>query len=141
MVVTQNGDLDKNALKLKVAEQAKALGVPASAADMVSGFLDENGFFENLAQTVRQNGEFFGVYRSMGQGGIPWAVLTAFAGSAHAGSVRDQARTLAQLRQLGPQNVAMVREPPARRVRSTPATGGSAATHIRCWATMMRHRV
>jgi len=108
MVVTQNGDLDKNALKLKVAEQAKALGVPASAADMVSGFLDENGFFENLAQTVRQNGEFFGVYRSMGQGGIPWAVLTAFAGSAHAGSVRDQARTLAQLRQLGPQNVAMV---------------------------------
>ena len=108
MVVSQNGDLDKNALKVQLAEQAKALGVPASAATLVSGFLDESGFFENLAQTVRQNGEFFGVYRSLGQGGIPWAVMTAFVGSAHAGLVKDQARTLAQLRRLGPQNIAMV---------------------------------
>jgi hypothetical protein len=108
MVVTQNGDIDKNALKAQLVEQAKALGVPASASTLVSGFLDESGFFESLAQTVRQNGEFFGVYRSLGQGGIPWAVMTAFVGSAHAGLVKDQARTLAQLRQLGPQNIAMV---------------------------------
>lgn len=108
LVVTQNGDLDKNALKLKLAEEAKLMGIPPSATDLVSGFLDQNGFIDNLAQTVRQNGEFFGAYRSLGQGGIPSEVLKAFIGSAHVGSVGDQVRTLAQLRRLGPESAAMV---------------------------------
>lgn len=108
MVVTQTGDLDKAALKLKLAEQAKAMGIPASATDLVSGFLDQNGFIDNLAQTVRQNGEFFGAYRSLGQGGIPSEVLKAFVGSAHVGTIGDPAKTLAQLRRLGPESAAMV---------------------------------
>ncbi|HWG19454.1 MAG TPA: hypothetical protein VG225_02920 [Terracidiphilus sp.] len=110
MVVSQDGEIDKKALKVKLGEQGKALGIPASITEMISGFLDEKGFFEGVEQTVRENGEFFGAYRSLSQGGIPAEVLRAFVGTAHERGVQDRARTLAQLRRLGQHDLAMTAE-------------------------------
>jgi len=88
-VVSQDGQLDKAALKTHLAGQIRALGIPSAEAEVVSGLLDQAGFFEALTKTVRDNGEVFGVYRSFGQGGIPIAVIAAFLGSAHSARVTD----------------------------------------------------
>jgi hypothetical protein len=107
-VVSQDGALDKATLKLKLADQVTALGVPSAEAQMVGGFLDDKGFFETLALTVQQNGEVFGAYKSLGQGGIPLSVIEALLGSAHAGLIKDRATTLAELRQVHRGGTAMV---------------------------------
>ena len=99
-VVQQDGVLDKATLKANLAAQLHTLGVPASEAQMLSGFLDAQGFFDALARTVEQNGEVFGAYKSLGQGGVPVRVFEAFLGQGGAGLVADKKLTLEQLRQL-----------------------------------------
>jgi len=107
-VVNQQGMLDKAALKLKLASQLSLLGIPSTQSEMLSGFLDEKGFFDQLAQTVEQNGEVFGAYRSMSQGGLPMRVLDAFTGNSKAGLIDDPKALADQLRQLHDGRVAMV---------------------------------
>jgi hypothetical protein len=48
-VVQQDGVLDKASAQTKLAAQLSALGVPASEAQMLGGFLDEEGFFDTVA--------------------------------------------------------------------------------------------
>jgi hypothetical protein len=107
-VVQQDGVLDKATLKAKLAVQLNALGVPATEAQLLSGFLDAQGFFDAVARTVEENGEVFGAYKSLGQGGVPVRVFEAFLGKAGAGQVADKKLTLEQLRQLHAGRKAMV---------------------------------
>jgi hypothetical protein len=107
-VVNQEGELDKTALKQKLAAQLSLLGIPSVQADMLGGFLDEKGFFDQLGQTVKQNGEVFGAYRSMSQGGIPMNVLEAFTGNSKAGLIADSRALPEQLHDLHSGRVAMV---------------------------------
>ena len=44
------------------------------------GLLERGGLYEAIAKSVRENGEVFGAYRSLGQGGIPFNVLEALLG-------------------------------------------------------------
>jgi hypothetical protein len=44
--------------------------------------LDSKGYFDALAKKVKDNGELFGAYRAVGQGGLPEEVLAAFTGKA-----------------------------------------------------------
>ena len=107
-VVSQDGDLDKAAFKAKLAAQAGVLGIPAAQVLALSGFLDEKGYFDQLALTVRQNGEVFGAYKSLGEGGIPVRVIESFLGGASAGQVSDAPALLEQLRRLHQGGVAVV---------------------------------
>jgi hypothetical protein len=107
-VVQQDGVLDKATLKARLASQLSETGVPASEAQMLSGFLDVQGFFDAVAQTVEQNGEVFGAYKSLGQGGVPVRVFEAFLGKANAGMVADKKLTIEQLRQVRTRRMAMV---------------------------------
>jgi hypothetical protein len=107
-VVQQDGVIDKALLKTKLAAQLSALGVPDSAAQMLGGFLDERGFFDSIALTVEQNGEVFGAYKSLGQGGVPVRVFEAFQGKGLSGLVADKKLTLEQLRQQSAGHIAMV---------------------------------
>ncbi|MGA3370346.1 MAG: hypothetical protein ABSC48_01145 [Terracidiphilus sp.] len=107
-VVQQDGVLDKASLKTKLATQLSALGVPASEAEMLGGFLDEQGFFDSVSKTVEQNGEVFGAYKSLGQGGVPGWVFEAFLGKGEAGMVADKKLTIGQLQQLHAGKVAIV---------------------------------
>ncbi len=106
--VNQDGDLNRATLNRQLASQLSALGVPAAQAQMLSGFLAEEGFYDALTLTVRQNGEVFGAYRSLGQGGIPVSVLDAFLGRAKAERAGDGEKLVAQLRRLHDNGVAMV---------------------------------
>jgi len=107
-VVNQQGMLDKAALKQKLAAQLSLLGIPSAQSDMLSSFLDEKGFFDQLAETVEQNGEVFGAYRSMSEGGIPMRVMDAFTGNSKAGLVADSRALPEQLNQLHDGRIAMV---------------------------------
>jgi hypothetical protein len=107
-VVQQDGALDKASLKTKLGAQLSALGVPASEAQMLVGFLDEEGFFDSVSKTVEQNGEVFGAYKSLGQGGVPGWVFEAFLGKSELGTAADKKLTIGQLQQLHAGKVAIV---------------------------------
>lgn len=99
-VVRQDGVLDKATLKQRLTAQLSALGIPSAEATTLSGFLDEQGFFDALALTVQQNGEVFGAYAGLGQGGIPERVMRAFLGTGGTQMVGDKSHLVEQLRQL-----------------------------------------
>jgi hypothetical protein len=84
------------------------VGIPSAEAQALVGFLDEKGFFSTLAQTVQANGEVFGAYKSLGQGGIPVRVMEAFLGKAYAGMTNDNQQTMEQLQRFRAGGVAMV---------------------------------
>lgn len=107
-VVRQNGSMDKGSLKLNLAGELRRIGIPASESEMLVGFLDEEGFFAAIAKTVQQNGEVFGAYKSLGQGGIPERVIEAFLGSAGAAEVSNQQAVLNELRGVRGGGVALV---------------------------------
>ena len=69
-VVRQDGSLEKASFERALMEQLKALGIPAAQAQALVGFLDEAKFFDRLSLTVGQNGEVFGAYKALGQGGF-----------------------------------------------------------------------
>jgi hypothetical protein len=107
-VVNQDGSIDKAALKQKLAMQLATLGVPSAQAEMLSGFLDEKGFFDSLVLTVEQNGEAFGAYKSMSEGGIPMRVIEAFLGNSKAGLVADRSEFVDQLHRFNTGKMALV---------------------------------
>jgi len=75
---------------------------------MLGSFLEVQGFYDALALTVRQNGEVFGAYKSLGQGGIPVRVIETFLGKASAGLVKDNGPLMAQLRRMHAGGTALV---------------------------------
>ena len=109
-VVSQDGTMDQYALKKSLAAELHANGIPTAEAQSLVGFLDEKGFFTTLAQTVRETGEVFGAYKSLGQGGIPVRVIEAFLGQgkSNTGFTNDYQKATAQLRRFRAGGVAMV---------------------------------
>jgi hypothetical protein len=115
-VVAQDGKLDgqlikldKAALQAQLAQELNILGVTATQAQVIGGLLDHAGFYEALSSTVSENGELFGAYRSLGQGGISRGVIEAFLGTAHAATVLgDPVALAAQLHNLHAGGTAMV---------------------------------
>jgi hypothetical protein len=109
-VVSQDGSMDQYSLKQRLTAELHANGVPSSEAQALVGFLDEKGFFAALAQTVQENGEVFGAYKSLGQGGIPVRVMEAFLGQGKvfAGFTNNSQKTMDQLQRFRAGGVAMV---------------------------------
>ena len=106
-VVSQDGQMDKASFEAQLSRQILALGVPAAQAQVVGGLLEQGGFYEAIARSVRENGEVFGAYRSLGQGGIPFSVLEALLGTAHSVPVTDASLT-GELRTLHAGGAALV---------------------------------
>ena len=96
-VVSQDGQMDQASFESNLAKQLSALGVPAAQAQVIGGLLEQGGLYTAIASSVQKNGEVFGAYRSLGQGGIPVSVLEALLGSAHSAPVADRS-LLAELR-------------------------------------------
>jgi hypothetical protein len=107
-VVTQDGMMDKAMLERELASQLSSVGISATESRMLLGFLDEKGFFDSLSRTVQENGEVFGAYKSVGQGGIPFRVIESFLGSAHVGEAAESGPLVEQLRRLHAGGLAMV---------------------------------
>jgi len=79
-VVDQTGDINKAKLEANLKERLVAVPLLADAKESIVKSLESGGFFETLAETVKQDGEIFGAYRAVGQGGIPIRVMQTFLG-------------------------------------------------------------
>lgn len=81
--VNQEGDIDRKALAANLDKEMAAVSIPADTRKLLLHMLDSKGYFDVLAAKIKNNGELFGAYRAIGQGGIPEQVLTAFTGKAN----------------------------------------------------------
>jgi hypothetical protein len=79
-VVDQSGNIDKAKLEGKLKEDMKPLGIPETIQNSLVEMLQSKAFFDSLAGMVKQNGELFGAYRAVGQGGLPERVILSLTG-------------------------------------------------------------
>jgi hypothetical protein len=79
--VDQDGNIDRNKLEGQLREEMRPLSVPDAIKDAVIKLLASGGFLDSLAEVIKQNGEIFGAYRAVGQGGIAERVMQAMTGS------------------------------------------------------------
>ena len=79
-VVDQTGDISQSKLEANLKERMVLIPIPDEAKDSIAKLLESGGFFQTLAETVKQEGEVFGAYRAVGQGGIPIRVMQTFLG-------------------------------------------------------------
>lgn len=86
-VINQDGQIDRARFQANLAQELNTLGISETRAKTIEGMLDHAGFYEELNNTVKENGEVFGAYRGMSAGGIPRSVISAFFSSAAAARV------------------------------------------------------
>jgi hypothetical protein len=80
--VDQYGNIDHNKLETQLKkEMAPISAVPDSMKDSLIGLLESGGFFDKVVTMIQQNGELFGAYRAVGQGGIADRVMKTLTGS------------------------------------------------------------
>ncbi|HEV2348464.1 MAG TPA: hypothetical protein VG028_01325 [Terriglobia bacterium] len=80
-VVDQKGNIDRTQLENSLRAHMKNVAIPDEMKDSMVKLLESGGFFAAMESTIQQNGELFGAYRAVGQGGMPGRVIEAFAGS------------------------------------------------------------
>jgi hypothetical protein len=80
--VDQYGHIDRAKLEARLKEQMRPISVPDSMKDSLISALESGGFFDKMVEMIKQNGELFGAYRAVGQGGIADRVMQTLAGSA-----------------------------------------------------------
>lgn len=98
--VDQYGNIDRSKLELRLREEMRPLIVPDAMKDAVIKLLESGGFFDSLAEVIKQNGEIFGAYRAVGQGGIPERVMEAMTGSSRLVENRSEEEAGAALDQV-----------------------------------------
>lgn len=97
--INQNGSISRVALKARLKEKTEALSIPGFLSSPVIDALDSAGFFETLSQKIQERGELFGAYRSVGNGGLPTAVIEAFYAPSHSVNLSSPGQTREHLRQ------------------------------------------
>jgi hypothetical protein len=80
--VDQYGHVDRAKLEARLKDQMRPISVPESVKDSLISTLESGGFFDKMVEMIKQNGELFGAYRAVGQGGIADRVMQTLAGSA-----------------------------------------------------------
>ncbi|MFZ0962884.1 MAG: hypothetical protein WAO35_18620 [Terriglobia bacterium] len=112
--VDQQGNIDRADLEAGLKKEMAAISVPDSVKDALIGLLETGGFFDKMVTMIQQNGELFGAYRAVGQGGIADRVMQTLAGS-----------TRFQQNQSAPQAGAALAEAVDKGLPIVACTGGS----------------
>jgi hypothetical protein len=124
-VVSQDGQMDKATFKAQLNREFATLGIPSAQSTVLVSLIDHAGIYDSLEKTVRANGEVFGAYRGMGQGGIPVSVISSLMGEAQSSEISDAPALLARLRKVHDGGEAMVAG-----TRSTHPEGSTAAWFV-----------
>lgn len=98
--VDQDGNVDRDKLEARLEREMAVFPVSIESRHAVVKMLDSKGFFDALIEKVKANGELFGAYRAVGQGGVPRQVLEAFTGAGESIGV-DSTDMLPVLRRVG----------------------------------------
>jgi len=79
--VDQYGNINRADLEAGLKKEMAPISVPDSMKSSLIGMLESGGFFDKMVTMIQQNGELFGAYRAVGQGGIADRVMQTMAGS------------------------------------------------------------
>ncbi len=81
--VDQYGNIGRANLEAGLKQEMAPIMVPDSVKNSLIGLLETGGFFDKMVTMIQQNGELFGAYRAVGQGGIADRVMRTLAGNTH----------------------------------------------------------
>ena len=96
--VDQYGNVDRAKLEAGLKkEMAPITAVPDSMKDSLISQLESGGFFEKMSVFIQQNGELFGAYRAVGQGGIADRVMKTMSGSTNDQENQSEAQAASAL--------------------------------------------
>ena len=95
--IDQSGNVDRDGLKARLREELRAIPGLEDWKSRALEMLDSSGFFNSLAESVKANGQLFGAYRAVGQGGVVEDVFRAFAGNAHSYEIKSAAQASAEI--------------------------------------------
>jgi len=95
--VDQDGNIDRAKLEAGLKKEMAPISVPDTMKDSFIGMLETGGFFDKMVVMIQQNGELFGAYRAVGQGGIADRVMKTFSGTTHFEPNLSEAQTAAVL--------------------------------------------
>jgi hypothetical protein len=96
--VSQDGTISRAQLESGLKkEMADITAVPDTVKESLIGLLESGGFFDKIVTMVQQNGELFGAYRAVGQGGIADRVMETLAGSTRFQENKSEAQAGAAL--------------------------------------------
>jgi hypothetical protein len=79
--VDQDGNMDRSKLEWQLREEMKPLSLPDEIRESVVKLIESGGFFDSMAELIKQNGEIFGAYRAVGRGGIAERVMQTMTGT------------------------------------------------------------
>jgi hypothetical protein len=80
--VDQQGNIDRAKLEAQVKRELQPIDVSNDIKDSMVKLIESGGFFDSIAAMIRDNGEIFGAYRAVGNGGIADRAMQALSGSA-----------------------------------------------------------
>ena len=79
--VDQDGNINRARLEAGLKQELAPISAPDTMKDSLIGMLESGGFFDKIVGFIQQNGELFGAYRAVGQGGFADRVMKTFSGS------------------------------------------------------------
>ncbi|MFB3922199.1 MAG: hypothetical protein ACE145_10785 [Terriglobia bacterium] len=106
--VDQRGKIDRTKLETQLKTQMKPIPLSDDLKDSLAGLLESGGFFDAVAGTIKQNGELFGAYRAVGQGGIVERSMSTLAGSVRFVANESAEKTHAALEEAWKANLPLV---------------------------------
>jgi hypothetical protein len=80
--IDQQGNIDRQKLETQVKSEMQSIAVSDDIKESMVKLIESGGFFQSVADVIRENGEIFGAYRAVGHGGIADRALEALSGSA-----------------------------------------------------------
>ena len=108
MQVDQYGNIDRTKLETQLKTQMKPIPVAEDLKNSLVGLLESGGFFDAVAGAIKQNGELFGAYRAVGQGGIAERVMITLAGNVRLVANESAEKTNAALEEAAKANLPLV---------------------------------
>lgn len=98
-VVDQDGSIDRSRLEAETKSRLAMVDIPDEIKGSLLGQLDSEGVFASIESMIKENGEIFGAYRAVGQGGVPLAVMQTLDGSGNSsdvGAVQQDSEAIGQ---------------------------------------------
>jgi hypothetical protein len=95
--VDQYGNVDRTKLEARLKNQMAPISVPEAVKDTLISMLESGGFFDKIVEMVKQNGELFGAYRAVGQGGMADRVMRTLGGSSRFQENESESQTATSL--------------------------------------------
>jgi hypothetical protein len=95
--IDQAGTIDRVHLRARLRKELEDFSLDEASKERALDLLNSSSAFGALESKIMLNGELFGAYRAVGQGGLPERVMKAFAGTSRSYPVRDGTSALSAI--------------------------------------------